>query len=206
LEKSVKWVQKLFGQHLPPMAPVAVNRMTAQLNHRIQPIARGERYEDPLHDMLISEGLGEVEGGGTMVNEDNEIMYVDVEIMFSGETEAVAQRIIIFLENAGAPKGSKLIFPESERTIEFGKQEGLALYLNGTDLADEVYEAEDPNVTLEELNSLLAGAGSITDYWNGNTETALYAYGSSFAKMKSIIDPYVERSPNCQLSRIVQIA
>ena len=37
----------------------------AQLNARVQPLDRGDRYEDPLQDALATNGWAEVTGGGT---------------------------------------------------------------------------------------------------------------------------------------------
>jgi hypothetical protein len=180
--------------------------VTAQLNHRIKPIDRGEQYEDPLDEMLQAGGLGEVTGGGTMVQESGEIDYADIEIGISGNVDETVGRIIAFLEEAGAPKGSKIIFADDDRVIDFGKLEGLGLYLNGTDLPDKVYEEEDINDVVEELDALLEGVSAFDSFWEGSTETALYAYGASFAEMKSIIEPYLTKHPLCQLARIEQIA
>jgi hypothetical protein len=180
--------------------------ITAQLNHRIQPIDRGEQYEDPLDEMLQAEGLGSVTGGGTAMKDSMEIDHVDIEIELSDSVDAAAARIIAFLEAAGAPKGSKIIVDADGRTIDFGKLEGLGLYLNGTDLPDAVYEAEDINDVLEELDVLLDGVSAFDSFWEGNTETALYAYGASFAEMKTIIEPYLAKHPLCQMARIEQIA
>jgi hypothetical protein len=184
--------------------------ITAQLNHRIEPIDRGDLYEDPLDEMLKAAGLGEVTGGGTAMQESMEIDYVDIEIELSGDDsgpdDPVVQRIIAFLEEAGAPKGSKIINHDGDATVGFGQCEGLGLYLNGSDLPDAVYEAEDINIVLEELNALLEGVSSFDAYWEGSHESALYAYGASFAAIKAIIAPYVAKHPLCQLARIVQIA
>jgi hypothetical protein len=180
--------------------------ITAQLNHRIQPIDRGEQYEDPLDEMLQAEGLGSVTGGGTAMKESMEIDYVDIEIELSGSADDAVGRIIAFLEEAGAPKGSKIIVEDDGRTNDFGKLEGLGLYLNGTDLPDKIYEEEDINDVVEALDTLLDGVSAFDSFWEGNTETALYAYGASFAKMRSLIEPYLAKHPLCQLSRIEQIA
>jgi hypothetical protein len=179
--------------------------ITAQLNHRIQPIDRGDQYEDPLVEMLQPEGLGSVTGGGTAMKETMEIDYVDIEIEVSGSVDAAIAPIIAFLEGAGAPKGSKIIV-DADRTINFGKLEGLGLYLNGTDLPDKVYEEEDINDVVDGLDAVLDGVSSFDSFWEGHTETALYAYGASFAEMKAIIEPHLAKYPLCQLARIEQIA
>jgi hypothetical protein len=50
------------------------------------------------------------------------------------------------LERLGAPKGSQLVVDGGGREIPFGATEGLAAYLNGTDLPDTVYRTSDVNV------------------------------------------------------------
>lgn len=43
--------------------------VVARLYEHIGPIDRGERYEEPLHAILESRGLGQVTGGGSQLNE-----------------------------------------------------------------------------------------------------------------------------------------
>jgi hypothetical protein len=122
-------------------------------------------------------------------------------------SDADTHRFIIeTLERLGAPKGSKLICGEQGEEIPFGRTEGLAVYLNGTDLPQEVYENSDVNHVFEEFNRLLEGEGQIHSYWEGPEETALYMYGSSFAAMKSLLAEFIESYPLCQRARIVQVA
>jgi hypothetical protein len=48
----------------------------------VQPIERGERYEDPLQAALDAEDLGEVTGGGSQMGEGKSIAFcgLDVEV------------------------------------------------------------------------------------------------------------------------------
>ncbi|MHC4499874.1 MAG: hypothetical protein ACYS21_12260, partial [Planctomycetota bacterium] len=87
--------------------------VTAQLNHLLMPLARGERYEDPLHELLAQKGLGEIDGGGTMQSQSGEILYIDVEIILNNSTEGIPF-LIEQLEALGAPKGSILRIHDSE--------------------------------------------------------------------------------------------
>jgi hypothetical protein len=183
-----------------------MTRMTARINHRIGAVNRGDLYDDPLDDMLIAEGLGEVTGGGTSIRDSMEIDYVEIEIDVSGDAGTAVDRVIEFLEEAGAPKSSKVIVDGNDKAIEFGRLEGLALYMNGTDLPDAVYKSGDINIVVEHLDALLEGVSSFDDFWEGSTETALYAYGPSYEHMKAIIMPYVAQHPLCQLARIERIA
>ena len=110
------------------------------------------------------------------------------------------------LEKLGIPRGSKLKVEKTDSEIEFGDLEGLAIYLNGTDLDGEVYEKCDSNHVYSELDRLTEGEGKVYSYWQGPTETAFYLYGSSYEKMKSMISELVENYPLCQKCRIEQIA
>ena len=44
--------------------------VVARLNARVQPIARGDYFEDPLQDTLEQAGVGEVTGGGTQLADE----------------------------------------------------------------------------------------------------------------------------------------
>jgi hypothetical protein len=48
----------------------------------VQPIERGERYEDPLQAALDAEDLGEVTGGGSQLGEGKSVAFcgLDVEV------------------------------------------------------------------------------------------------------------------------------
>jgi len=113
-----------------------------------------------------------------------------------------------FLTKAGAPKGSVLQFTEKglERKIPFGRLEGLAIYLNGTELPEQVYKNCDINVVCDRTKELLGNHGSRWSHWQGPTETALYYYGNSFDEMRRLIAGFVAEYPLCAKSRIIQIA
>ena len=179
----------------------------AQLNARIMAVARGERFETPLAEALAENGLGEVGGGGTLQLKTGEIEYcgIDVDLF---DVEKGGRFVCDFLTARGAPKGSKLCYEyKGKRTeVEFGVIEGLAIYLNGTDLPDEVYQQSDINVVMETINRLLAKRGAIEGYWVGPTETALYLYGESAREMQKLISPFMAEYPLCQRARIETIA
>ena len=181
--------------------------VTAQLNHLLMPIERGERYEDPLGKALTKRGFGRTDGGGTMQFQSGEIEFIDVEIILSDLSEGIPF-VIEQLEAFGAPKGSTLRIYESEppREISFGKIEGIAIYLDGLNLPREVYESSDVNVVIDELNKCLYGHGSMQGYWQGATETALYFYGDDAEGMKQRISDFMEQYPLCKGARIVTIA
>jgi hypothetical protein len=177
---------------------------TVKLNARLMPLDRGAMFEDPLDDELKQRNLGEVAGGGTGLFESGEVRFCDVEINLANTSEETISWLIQLLELRGAPKGSTLHLGTKE--IPLGVTEGLALYLNGSDLPSEVYENSDVNFVYEELDRLTEGVGMVFSYWEGPTETALYLYGSSFQALESKIQPLISTYPLCQKCRIVQIA
>ena len=177
----------------------------ARLRDRCQPMDRGERYEDPLDAFLKANGLGEVSGGGTSLMETGEIEYCDVELQLSSIAPEVLDAVSGQLQAAGAPKGSSLVAPDgSERP--FGTCEGLAVYLNGTDLPDETYRECDVNFVYSEFNRLLEGLGAVHSHWQGPTETALYVYGASCDAMREALAEFVASYPLCTRARLVQVA
>lgn len=167
---------------------------------------RGEFFEDLLDEYLRKYGIGEITGGGTLQSQNGEIEYCDIEIEVNNSGEETVKIIINRLEQLGAPKGSKLKIEAEDRELPFGVSEGMAVYLNGTDLPDAVYKECDSNVVFSEFDRLLSGVGRVLSYWQGPAETAFYLYGSSFADMKEKIAEFVASYPLCQKCRIEQIA
>jgi hypothetical protein len=180
--------------------------VTVTLNARIQPLHRGEIYEDPLSEWLREHDLGEVNGGGTMQAVSGEIEYCDIEVELKALSEENLTRMVTILEQLGAPKGSRLTVESSGRQIPIGIHEGMAVYLNGTDLPDQVYAECDSNVVYGEFDRLLEQAGRVHSYWQGPTETAFYMYGASFEQMKTRLHDFMASYPLCQRARIEQIA
>lgn len=182
--------------------------ITIQLNDKIMPIFRGELYEDPLGDFLQANNYGEITGGGTMQKQTGEIAFCDIEILIyaGNDIMKITSEIVNKLEEFGAPKGSHITIENKNEEIKFGTKEGLAIYLDGINLPDRVYQQCDSNFVLSELSKLLDYNGDIQRYWQGNTETALYFYGNSFIVMKKAISEFVSTYPLCQNARIEQIA
>jgi len=185
--------------------------LTARLNARLQPLDRGDIYEDPLETELAGMKVGKVTGGGTQLAGDPDgIEFCDLEINVLAADDETLATIVERLNALGAPKGSKLILGSANengrREIAFGVSEGLALFLNGTDLPDNVYADCDVNHVIEALNQALGGKGKYQSHWQGAHETALYLYGASFAEMKTAIAEFVASYPLCEKSRIEQIA
>jgi len=178
----------------------------AQINAKLQPIHRGDIFEDPLDSALKKAGRGEVTGGGTLLDNSGEIAHCDIEISVPEVNDENLRFIATTLEGLGAPKGSRLTMAKSDKVLQIGKAEGLAVYLNGTDLPDEVYAKSDINFVISEFTRLLGAKGRILSNWQGPRETALYIYGGSFAGMRDALKDFIASYPLCQKCRIVQIA
>lgn len=178
----------------------------ASLNARLQPLDRGDLFEDPLDYVLQQSGKGEVTGGGTQLGAQGEIEYCEIEMVVPQADEETIGLIVAALEKMGAPKGSVLKFEDSRPDMPFGQYEGLAVYLNGTDLPQSTYDECDVNVVYEEFEIRLEGIGHVQSYWEGPRETGLYMYGPSFVSMKEAIADFLESYPLCRQARIDQIA
>ncbi len=182
--------------------------VTLHLNARFQPKHRHE-LEDALEEILSARNLGEITGGGTMQMPSGEISSCDIELDLQGNPPETLATLTHILDTIGIAKGSKLIWQtEADTTAEqsVGTLEGLAIYLNGTDLAAEVYETCDINEVIQQLEALLGALGSLYSWWEGPENTALYFYGTSYGKMLAAIEPFLQEHPLCQKSIVKQIA
>ena len=168
------------------------------------PMDRGGFFEEPIDYTLKQLGIGEVDGGGTLRDETGEVKNCDVEIDLYEKSDANYDKLHSFIMFLGVPKGSFIISKNDKR--EIGNLEGLALYLNGTDLDDEIYKSCDINFVISEIIRILGSEYKYHSYWQGAKETALYFYGKSFNKMNDLIIPFIKEYPLCIKSRIIQVA
>ena len=174
----------------------------ARVHEYIEPIDRGARYEDPLQTVLEQRGLGQVTGGGSQLNETGGIDYADVEIEVANLDDAL--RVVTgALEEAGAPERSELIDAASGRVLtEFGKQQCLAVFLDGTSLPNEVYEQLDFDAVVAELGAA-AGPDSFHAFSQGEEETGLFFFGPDAEAVFSRVEPVLRRLPIGQTARVV---
>ena len=172
------------------------------LNARLQPVHRKEFFEEVLEEIISKYKLGRFTGGGTLQSAIGEIVSCDVEMMI--RKDKVQQFLDLLYEIDNIPKGSIVIVGNEKKEIGFA--EGLALYLNGTDLAPEIYENCDINYLIELLENALEDLTQGFSYREEGREIALYYYGKSYCEIKEKIMPIVESYPLCALCRIEQIA
>jgi hypothetical protein len=175
------------------------------LNARLRALDRGDRYEDPLQEALEAAAfVCEFTGAGTLLSADREPVCSDFDLDVDGDVAAIVRLVIATLEAAGAPKGSRLRV-DDEESLSFGVTEGLAIYLNGTDLPDEVYATADVDELVTAVVAGLGPAGGLQSYWQGPRETALYLYGPSVDVMRDLTVAVLERFPLAQRCRVVPL-
>jgi hypothetical protein len=162
--------------------------------------------EDALQEVLDERAPGWlVDGGGTLLSKAGEPLSCDIEVEAADSPRGDVLAVAVEVMNAhGAPRGSYAIFDDGE-PVALGTTDGLGLYLNGTDLPDEVYATSSANELIELLTDRLGGDGSIMSYWQGPTETALYLYGPSAQVMRERISDVLTMYPLARDSRLVAI-
>ena len=182
--------------------------ITLNLNARLQPMHRGD-LEDVLDEVLDKSDIGFVDGGGTLMFPSGEVKSCDIELALNDGSEETIAELEKIIDTMGVPKGSKLLWTASdgektERPV--GRMEGMALYLNGTDVPKEVYESSDINYVIEQLESRMDGIGRLYSWWEGPEKTALYFYGQSYEKMTAAIQDFIREYPLCQKCVVERIA
>jgi len=172
------------------------------LNAKLQPLDRAAIYEDPIDEAIYK--IGSIVGGGTLQSKSGEVESCDIDIEVKDVKDIETIKQVLF--KLDIPRGSKVTIHPSKETFAIGEQEGLALYLNGIDLPDEVYQTSDINFVAEQIDQLIEGKGIRYSHWEGNEETALYFYGNSFIEMKTLISEFINTYPLCEKCRVVQVA
>lgn len=174
----------------------------ARFYEHIEPIDRGERYEDPLHSVLQQAAMGQVTGGGSQLGELGTIEFADVEIELANLDGAV-NTVVEALEAAGAPEGSELINAGDSRVLRtFGTGQCLAIFLDGTSLPDEVYTELDFEAVVQEIG-VAAGTNSYHGFWQGPEETGIFFFGRDADAMFARVEPVLRRLPIGQNARVV---
>ncbi len=179
--------------------------LEVRLNARLGPVQRGDRYEDPLAYFLEARFPGSVvTGGGTLLSTLGEPLSCRVDAHIVGDPADVLEATVGFLDDVGAPRGSTARvdrLPERE----FGTTDGVAVYLNGKDLSDEVYATHDVNELLDDLQDSLGDTGGLQSYWEGPDDTAVYLYGPSAELMLIRVSDLLAKHPLAQMSRVEPI-
>lgn len=175
----------------------------ARFYEHIEPLDRGDRYEDLLQAVLENTNIGRVTGGGSQLNELGGIEFADVEIELANLDEPALRTVADALEQAGAPQGSELIAAADDRILrQFGTLQCLAIFLDGTSLPDEVYADLDFDAVVGEIGAA-AGEDSFRGFWQGPEETGVFFFGPDAEAMFTRVEPVLRRLPIGQNARVV---
>ncbi|WP_222433893.1 hypothetical protein [Planococcus sp. CPCC 101016] len=117
----------------------------------------GELSEEPFQEVLESCKCGTTDGGGTMLRPTGEMEFSDIEILLKDNNVENVNKLLQIIDIIGVPRGSFLRADGFEQSV--GTLEGLALYLNGTELSEEVYQNSDINCVIERFDKGLDGSG-----------------------------------------------
>ena len=172
----------------------------ARFYEHIEPIDRGNRYEDPLNEVLESAGTGCVTGGGSQLTEEGRIEFADIEIELA-DLDGALESAVQALERAGAPQGSE-IHLDGNVLREFGTAQCVAVYLDGVSLPSEVYADLDFDQLVTDLDTV-AGPGSLRGFWQGPEETGLFLFAPSAEELFARIHPHLLMLPIGQNARVV---
>ena len=84
-------------------------RIQIQIYRDLDPVDRWQRFHKPLDQSLQASGLGEVTGGGTLMDLDtDQVLYSDLTIRVTGDLDHALQLIRATLLNCGAPVGTRI--------------------------------------------------------------------------------------------------
>lgn len=203
IDQIIEFLEGYYRPLLGEWKEEAPAHVTLELNARFLPMDRAD-FEDALEDVLEQLQMGEIDGGGTMQMASGEVKFCDITICLRDGSQKMIDQLAGIVSRFGVPKGSRIYGDGFELPV--GEQEGLAIYLNGTELPDEVYASCDINYVVEQMNELMGEAGTMYSHWQGPKDTALYFYGASFEKMRQAVAGFVAEYPLCQKCRIEQIA
>ena len=188
------------------MAQAYPHIITARLKAHIEPIDRGEWYEDLLSEILEKKQMGKVTGGGSALGDDFKIEHADLEIALANLDTAL-QFTRECLEQIGVPVGSELIYEVdgAVKTIPFGNRETISIYLDGVGLPDEVYQNADFDQITSEISDAVKspGAGEFRGFSQGETETGLYIFAPSADATFAALQGVIAKHPLFQNARVV---
>jgi len=175
----------------------------------LQPRERHEYFEDRIDEFLQDKNLAEYCGGGTSINKDGSIQSCDIELEINHINNIPT--LIDALENYGAAKGSVARFEDEQgktTEIAFGKNEGLALWLDNNILNDDALCTQDDidalytaiSQTFKSYVQLSLSGQEVGDNY------VIYFYGPSFTVLEQRLQALFGHFPALNNARIEQIA
>lgn len=178
-------------------------KVTVRIPARLQPAHRDDLIVKPISELMrhVSPRT-RLAAKETVVTQHGEPVeaVLDWEVELS-DAEHVVTRLLDL--EAGLPRGSTVEI--NGKAATFGELDGLAVYLNGTELADDVYAQADLQAIVEDLQQHLGRTGQLWSWWQGEAETALYFYGPDAAAIRSALEERSQQHPlmeRCRMERL----
>lgn len=192
----------LFRRSKDDAAPLLVD---VHLAARVQPVHRGEIYEDPLQGAFDQFLPGsQVVGGGSELDPAQGVLSCDLEVELRGDRDKGLDLLVKALELYGAPVGSTYAVGD-EAAVPFGRTHGVSLSLDGTSLPADVYATNDVNELIGALTTELGEAATLQSWWEGPQRTNLYFYGDDAGRIRDVLTLAATRFPLAESSRVEDI-
>ena len=127
--------KRLFGEQPKPLAAELVY---VRLPGRIEPLDRGDRFEDPLSALLEASGLGFVSGGGSSLGPPREdgsrfVVFAGIDIE-AYDVDGVRALLREHLPLLDAPSGTQIEFSRDDvRLQDVLGSNGWSLEMDRTD-------------------------------------------------------------------------
>lgn len=170
--------------------------VTLHVAGRYRPMDR-EYIEEPLEIAVTNMGIGFVDGGGTLLDQEGRIEYCDVTFLI--KPEGIAPFIDAANRCPTVPKGSEVFYLEGETpiTVPVGTAECLALHLSNQ-LDEHVYEENNINDLIENIQDAMADNCVAFTHYQSEDVTSLYFYCKSYADAEVAISSIVGNHPLCE--------
>lgn len=142
---------------------------------RVQPVHRGDWYEDPIEDELAAEGISlSVTGSRTMVDDD--VRVEGTELFVRTKDERFVAAAVDVLERQAAPSGSYVEDLRTGQRTPFGTCAVVVARLHAAVPVDAVFDRADGNTVLmaaiEAMRDELATTrGGVVPSWHVLPET-----------------------------------
>jgi hypothetical protein len=107
--RRLAWLAALLSFSVLSGCSGAPLTVTAMINEPLMPVARGEKYGQPLEAFLAGNALGEVVGAGTALGPDGGPDWVEIEVELR-EGEDGVEALVAKLSELGAPAGSHVYY------------------------------------------------------------------------------------------------
>lgn len=180
--------------------------LTIRLPLKLGPLERYDLWEEPLTTRLEASGEGEVTGGGTMMNEEGEIQYCDLEVALPDLSDARLTQLQSTVEAIGAPKNTMFVDDDGETLRSFGTLSVVGVGLDGTDLPDSAYEGFDPDEFSDEVIAALGDGHAYAGSDAGARYTFFYYSGPDGSVIEDKLRQVTSAKPIGQGAQIAHLA